>query len=144
MKVMVIVKATKESEAGVMPDEKTITGMVKFQEELVKAGVMLGGEGLHPSSKGKRLHISGGKKTVIDGPFAEAKELVGGYWLWRVKSLDEAVEWARRCADYMPSGEWMLEIRPIFEAEDFGKEFTPDLRAQDQRLRAEIDRQRKA
>jgi hypothetical protein len=144
MKVMVIVKATKESEAGVMPDEKTITEMGKFQEELVKAGVMLGGEGLHPSSKGKRLHISGGKKTVIDGPFVETKELVGGYWLWQAKSLDEAVEWARRCADYMPSGEWVLEIRPIFEAEDFGKEFTPDLRAQEERLRAEIDRQRKA
>jgi len=144
MKVMVIVKATKESEAGVMPDEKTITEMGKFKEELVKAGVMLGGEGLHPSSKGKRLHISGGKKTVIDGPFVETKELVGGYWLWQAKSLDEAVEWARRCADYMPSGEWMLEIRPIFEAEDFGKEFTPDLRAQEERLRAEIDRQRKA
>jgi hypothetical protein len=144
MKVMVIVKATKESEAGVMPDEKTITEMGKFKEELVKAGVMLGGEGLHPSSKGKRLHISGGKKTVIDGPFVETKELVGGYWLWEAKSLDEAVEWARRCADYMPSGEWVLEIRPIFEAEDFGKEFTPDLRAQEERLRAEIDRQRKA
>jgi hypothetical protein len=144
MKVMVIVKATKESEAGVMPDERTIPEMGKFKEELVKAGVMLGGEGLHPSSKGKRVHISGGKKTVIDGPFAETKELVGGYWLWQVKSLDEAVEWARRCADYMPSGEWMLEIRPIFEAEDFGKEFTPDLRAQEERLRAEIDRQRKA
>ena len=144
MKIMVIVKATKESEAGMMPDEKVIAEMGKFKEELVKAGVMLSGEGLHPSSKGKRLHISGGKKTLIDGPFAETKELVGGYWIWQVKSLDEAVEWARRCADYMPSGEWVLEIRPIFEAEDFGKEFTPELRAQEERLRAEIERQNKA
>jgi hypothetical protein len=144
MKVMVIVQATKESEAGVMPDEKTLTEMGKFQEELVKAGVMLGGEGLHPSSKGKRLHISGGKKTVVDGPFTETKELVGGYWLWQVKSLDDAVEWARRCADFMPDGEWVLEIRPLVEAEDFGTEFTPELRAQEQRLRAEIERQRKA
>jgi hypothetical protein len=118
--------------------------MGKFKEELVKAGVMLAGEGLHPSSKGKRLHISGGKTTVVDGPFAETKELVGGYWIWQVRSLDEAVQWARRCADYMPSGEWVLEIRRIFEAEDFGKEFTPELRAQEQRLRAEIERQRKS
>jgi len=143
MKVMVIVKATEESEAGVTPDEKTITDMGKFMEELVRAGVMLGGEGLHPSSRGKRLHISGGKRTLVDGPFAETKELVGGYWIWQVKSLDEAVEWARRCADYMPGGEWVLELRPIFEAEDFGKEFTPELRAQEERLRAEVERQRK-
>jgi hypothetical protein len=144
MKVMVIVKATKESEAGGMPDEKTLAGMGRFKEELVKAGVLLGGEGLHPSSRGKRLHLSGGKKTVIDGPFAETKELVGGYWLWQVKSMDEAVEWAKRCADYMPAGEWVLEIRPIFETEDFGQDFTPELRAQEQRLRAEIERQRKS
>jgi len=144
MKVMVFVKATKESEAGVMPDEKVLARMATFNEELVKAGVMLAGEGLHPSRKGKRLHISDGKKTVIDGPFAETKELVGGYWIWQVKSLDEAVQWAERGADYMPSGDWVLEIRPIFEADDFGKEFTPELRAQDQRLRAEIERQRKS
>ncbi|WP_438044520.1 YciI family protein [Sorangium sp. So ce128] len=144
MKVMVFVKATKESEAGMMPDEKVIAEMGRFKEELVKAGVMLGGEGLHPSSKGKRLRISDGKTTLIDGPFAEAKELVGGYWLWQVRSLDDAVAWARRCADYMPSGEWELEVRPLFDAEDFGEEFTPALREQDERLRAEIERQRRS
>jgi hypothetical protein len=144
MKVMVIVQATKESEAGVMPNEKTLTEMGKFKEELVKAGVMLGGEGLRPSSKGKRLHLSGDKRTVIDGPFTETKELVGGYWLWQVKSLDDAVAWARRCADFMPSGEWVLEIRPIVEAEDFGSAFTPELRAQEQRQRAEVARQRES
>ncbi|XXX92159.1 YciI family protein [Sorangium sp. So ce145] len=141
---MVFVKATKESEAGMMPDEKVIAEMGRFKEELVEAGVMLGGEGLHPSSKGKRLRISDGKTALIDGPFAEAKELVGGYWLWQVKSLDDAVAWARRCADHMPGGEWELEIRPIFEAEDFGEAFTPTLREQDERLRAEIERQRRA
>ena len=137
MRVMVIVKATKNSEAGALPSEKLLADMGKFNEELVKAGVMLAGEGLHPSSKGKRVVFSGGKKTVVDGPFAETKELVAGFWLWQVKSMEEALEWARRCPDPM------LELRPVFEAEDFGQEFTPELRAQEDRLRAEIERQRK-
>ena len=139
-----IVKATEESEAGILPDEKVIAAMNAFTEELVRAGVMLGGEGLHPTSKAKRLHISRGRKTLLDGPFAETKELVGGYWLWQVTSLDDAVEWARRCADCMPDGEWVLEIRPILEADDFGREFTPELRAQDERLRAAAERQRRS
>jgi hypothetical protein len=142
MRVMVIVKATKTSEAGAMPSEELLAAMGKFNEELVKAGVMLAGEGLHPSSKGKRVVFSGGKKTVVDGPFAETKELIAGYWLWQVKSIDEALEWARRCPDPMPGEEGVLEIRPVFEAEDFGAEFTPELRAQEERLRAEIARQR--
>jgi hypothetical protein len=144
MRVMVIVKATKNSEAGVMPSEKLLADMGKFNEELVKAGIMLAGDGLHPSSKGKRLRFSGGAKTVIDGPFAEAKELVAGYWIWQVKSMDEAVEWARRCPDPMPGEEAELEIRPVFEAEDFGKEYTPELRARAERLTAEIARQQKS
>jgi hypothetical protein len=144
MRVMVIVKATRNSEKGVMPSEKLLADMGKFNEELVKAGVMLAGEGLHPSSKGKRVVFSGGKKTVIDGPFAETKELVAGFWLWQVKSIEEAVEWARRCPDPMPGEESVIEIRPVFEAEDFGKEFTPELRAQEERLRAEVERQRKS
>lgn len=141
MRVMVIVKATKNSEAGVMPSEKLLTDMGKFNEELVQAGIMQAGEGLHPSSKGKRVRFSGGKKTVIDGPFAETKELVAGFWLWKVKSMDEALEWAQRCPDPMPGEESVLEIRPVFEAEDFGEEFTPELRAQEDRLRAEIEQQ---
>jgi len=144
MRVMVIVKATRNSEAGVMPSEKLLADMGKFNEELVKAGVMLAGEGLHPSSKGKRVVFSGGKKTVIDGPFAETKELVAGFWLWQVKSIEEAIEWVRRCPDPMPGEESVIEIRPVFEAEDFGKEFTPELRAQEERLRAEVERQRKS
>jgi hypothetical protein len=143
MRVMVIVKASKESEAGVMPSEKLLTEMGKFNEELVKAGVMLAGDGLHPSSKGKRVRFSGTKRTVIDGPFAETKELIAGYWIWQVKSMDEAVEWVRRCPNPMES-ESEIEIRPVFEAEDFAAEMTPELRAQDERLRAEIERQRKA
>ena len=141
MKVMVMVKATKNSEAGAMPSEKLLTEMGKFNEELVKAGIMLAGEGLHPSSKGKRVRFTNGNRTVIDGPFAETKELVAGFWIWQVKSMEEAVEWARRCPDPMPGEEAELEIRPVFEAEDFGKEFTPELRAQEDRLRAEIERQ---
>jgi hypothetical protein len=137
---MVIVKATKNSEAGVVPSEKLLTEMGKYNEELVKAGIMLAGEGLHPSSKGKRIRFSGGKRTVADGPFAEAKELIAGYWLWQVKSIEEAVEWARRCPDPMPGEDAELEIRPVFEAADFGKEFTPDLRAQEERLRTEIEK----
>jgi hypothetical protein len=137
MRVMVMVKASKDSEAGVMPSEKLLTEMGRFNEELVKAGVMLAGEGLKPSSKGKRVRFSGDKRTVIDGPFAETKELVAGYWLWQVASMDEAVQWARRCPNPMPGTESDLEIRPVFEAEDFGAEFTPELREQEARLRAQ-------
>jgi hypothetical protein len=142
MRVMVIIKATKNSEAGVMPSEKLLAEMGKFNEELVKAGVMLAGDGLHPSNRGKRVRFSGGKKTVLDGPFAETKELVAGYWIWQVKSMEEAVEWVRRCPDPMPGEESEFEIRPVFEAEDFGNEFTPELRAREASLRVEIERQR--
>jgi hypothetical protein len=140
MRVMVIIKATNNSEAGVMPSEKLLTDMGRFNEELVKAGVMVAGEGLHPSSKGKRVRFAGGRRTVIDGPFAETKELVAGFWLWQVKSMDEAIEWVRRCPDPMPGEEAEIEIRPVFEAEDFGEEFTPELREQEERLRVEIER----
>ncbi len=143
MRVMVMIKATKNSEAGVMPNEKLLAEMGKFNEELVKAGVILAGDGLHPSSRGKRVRFSGGKKLVVDGPFAETKELIAGYWIWQVKSMEEAVEWVRRCPDPMPGDEAEIEIRPVFEAEDFGSEFTPELRAQEDRLRAEVERQRK-
>jgi hypothetical protein len=135
MQVMVIVKASKESEAGEMPTRQLLTDMGNYNEELVKAGVMLAGEGLHPSSKGKRIRFSGTSRTVIDGPFAETKELVAGFWLWQVKSMDEAVKWLER-APFDGGAE--VEIRPVFEADDFGKEFTPELRAQEDRLRAEI------
>lgn len=141
MRVMVIVKATKNSEAGVMPSEQLLAEMGKFNEELVNAGIMMAGEGLHPSSKGKRVRFSRGQKVVIDGPFAETKELIAGFWIWKVKSMEEAVEWVRRCPDPMPGEESEIEIRPVFEAEDFGEEFTPELRAQEERLRAEIERQ---
>ena len=142
MKVMVIVKATKNSEAGVMPSEQLFAEMGEFNEALVKAGVMLAGEGLQPSVKGKRVRFSGGTRTVVDGPFAETKELVAGYWVWQVRSMEEAIEWARRCPDPMPGEEAELEIRPIFEADDFGEAFTPELRAQEERLRVEIERQK--
>jgi hypothetical protein len=142
MRVMVMVRATRNSEAGVMPEEKLLADMGRFNEELVKAGVMLAGEGLHPSSKGARVIFSGGKKTVVDGPYAETKELIAGFWLWQVKNMDEALEWARRCPDPMPGEEGILEIRPVFEADDFGKEFTPELRAQEERLRAQVERKR--
>jgi hypothetical protein len=141
MKVMVIVKATKNSEAGVMPSEALLTAMGKYNEELVKAGIMLAGDGLHPSVKGKRIKFSGTKRTIVDGPFTEAKELIAGYWIWQVRSIEEAVEWARRCPNPMPDEEGELEIRPIFEADDFGKLLTPELRAQDERIRVEIERQ---
>ena len=140
MRVMVIVKATKNSEAGVMPSEALLAAMGKYNEELVKAGLMLDGDGLQPSSNGKRIKMSGGKRTVVDGPFAETKELVAGYWVWQVRSMEEAVEWARRCPDPMPGEEAELEIRPFFEAEDFGEAFTPELRAREERLRQEIER----
>ena len=135
MKVIVLVKANKDSEAGVMPTEKLLTEMGKFNEQLVKAGVMLAGEGLHASSKGKRIRFSGGKQTVTDGPFAETKELVAGFWLWQVKSMEEAVEWLKRSPF---DGGAEVEIRPVFEAEDFGAELTPELREQEQRLRRQV------
>ncbi len=138
MRVMVMVKATADSEAGAMPSEELLTAMGAFNEELVKAGVMLAGEGLHPSAKGKRVRFSGRQRTVIDGPFAETKELVAGFWLWQVKSMEEAIEWVRRCPNPMPTDS-EIEIRPVFEAEDFGAEFTPELRAQEDRLRAQAD-----
>lgn len=137
MRVMVLVKASKESEAGQMPTEQLLRDMGNFNEELVKAGVMLAGDGLHPTSKAKRVRFSGDKRTVLDGPFTETKELVAGYWLWQVKSMDEAVEWLKR-APFQNGDE--VEIRPVFEAEDFGQELTPELRAQEERLRAEVAR----
>jgi hypothetical protein len=138
MRVMVMVKATKESEAGHMPSTELLAAMGQYNEELVKAGVMLAGEGLQPSVKGKRVRFSGARRSVIDGPFAETKELVAGYWLWQVKSMDEAVEWVKRCPNPMESDS-DIEIRQIFEAEDFGAEFTPELRAQEDRLRAQME-----
>ncbi|RQS66878.1 YciI family protein [Burkholderia sp. Bp8963] len=137
MRVMVIVKATRESEAGEMPDTELLAAMGRYNEELVKAGVMQAGEGLHPSSRGKRVRFSGPGRTVIDGPFAETKELIAGFWLWQVKSMDEAVEWVKRCPNPMKS-ESEIEIRQVFEAEDFGAEFTPELQEQEAQLRAEI------
>jgi hypothetical protein len=142
MRVMVMVKATGQSEAGKMPSTELLAAMGKFNEELVKAGVMLAGEGLHPSSRGKRVRFSGRERTVVDGPFAETHELVAGFWLWQVKSMDEAVEWVKRCPNPM-EGPSEIEIRPIFGAEDFGAEFTPELQAQEERLRAEIEGQAK-
>jgi len=135
---MILVKATKDSEAGVMPSEQLLTEMGKFNEELVKAGVMLAGEGLHPSSKGARVRFSGGKRTVIDGPFAETKELIAGFWLWQVKSKEEAIEWVKRCPN-PHNEETEVEIRQVFEAEDFGAELTPELREQEERLRAQSE-----
>jgi hypothetical protein len=142
MRFMVIIKANKDSEAGVMPSEELLTEMGKFNEELVKAGVMLAGEGLHPSSKGARVKFSGKKRTVIDGPFPETKELIAGFWLWEVKSKEEAIEWVKRCPNPTDE-EGEIEIRQVFEAEDFGAEYTPELREQEERLRAQIEKQRK-
>lgn len=142
MRVMVIVKATKGTEDGVMPSEKLLADMTTYNEELVAAGIMKGGDGLKPSKFGKRVTFSpGGKKTVTDGPFAETKELIAGYWLWEVKSMDEALDWVKRCPDPMPGEESTLEIRPFFEAEDFGAEFTPELRAREEALAKELSRQ---
>ena len=139
MRCMVIVKASKESEAGVLPSEQLLAEMGKYNEELVKAGIMQAGEGLHPSVKGKRVRFSGDRRTVVDGPFSETKELIAGYWLWKVKSIDEAVEWVKKCPN--PTGEEAeIEIRPIFEAEDFGPALTPELREQDERLRAQMSK----
>ena len=135
---MVLIKANKDTEAGAMPDKKLLTDMGKYNEELVKAGIMLAGEGLHPSSKGARVKFSGTKRTVIDGPFTETKELIAGFWMWRVKSKEEAIEWAKRCPN--PTGEEAeIELRQVFEAEDFGAEFTPELRQQEERLRAQSE-----
>ena len=139
MRVMVIIKANAESEAGVMPSEKLLTDMGKFNEELVNAGIMLDGEGLHPSSKAKRVKFSGGNRIVTDGPFAETRELIAGYWIWKVNSMDEALEWVKRIPFDPDSveGDGEVEIRPIFEAEEFGAEFTPELREQEDRIRAQ-------
>ena len=139
MRCIVLVKANKDSEAGVPPSKEILTEMGKFNEELVKAGVMLAGEGLHPTSKGKRIRFSGAKRTVIDGPFTETKELVAGFWLWQVRSMDEAVEWLKRAPF---DGGTEVEIRPVFEAEDFGAELTPELREREERLRAQIEKQK--
>ena len=143
MRFMVMVKATKDSEAGVMPSEQLFKDMGKFNEELVKAGIMLAGEGLQPSSKGARVRFSGTKRTVVDGPFTETKELVAGFWIWQVKSREEAIEWVKRCPNPMP-GESEIEIRQIFEAEDFGEALTPELKAQEQNLRKKTERLAKA
>ncbi len=142
MRFMIIVKATKDSEAGVMPSEKLLAEMGKFNEELAKAGVLLAGEGLQPSSKGARVKFSGSNRTVIDGPFAETKELIAGFWLWKVKSKEEAIDWVKRCPN--PHNEDSdIEIRQVFEADDFGAEFTPELREQEERIRAQVDAKRR-
>ena len=143
MRVMVMIKADEKSEAGVLPDEQTLTDMNSFNEELVKAGVMLAGEGLHPSSKGVRVDFSGDKRTVVDGPFTETKEVVAGFWLWQVRSLDEAIEWVKRMPN-QPGVEGAVEIRPVFELEDFGDVITPEVRESEERMRAELDAQRQA
>jgi len=140
MRFMVFVKADQDSEAGILPDQQMLEAMGKYNEELVKAGVMLAGDGLQPSSKGARVRFSGSNRTVIDGPFVESKELVAGYWIWQLKSLEEAIEWAKRCPNPM-RGEAELEIRPIFEADDFGEAYTPELREHNQRLQEEINKQ---
>jgi hypothetical protein len=139
MRVMILIKATAESEASVMPTQELLTEMGKYNEALIKAGVMLAGEGLHPSSKGKRVIFDGGKRTLVDGPFAETKELIAGFWLWQVKSIEEAVEWVKRCPNPMPTKS-VIEIRPVFEPEDFGPELTPELREQEERLRRQTER----
>lgn len=138
MRFMIIIKASQDSEAGVMPSQELLTAMGNYNEELVKAGIMLAGEGLHPSSKGARIKFSGDKRTVIDGPFIETKELIAGFWLWKVKSREEAIEWVKRCPNPM-EGDSEIEIRPLFEADDFGAELTPELRAQEERLRAGVE-----
>ena len=140
MKVMVIVKATENSEAGVMPSQELLEAMTEYNEDLVKSGIMLGGDGLHPSSRGKRVRFSGSKRTIVDGPFVETKELIAGYWLWQVKSMEEALEWVRRCPDPMPGEESEIEIRPVFELDDFGDAATPDVREREAHLQSEIDK----
>lgn len=143
MRFMILVKATADSEAGVMPSEQLLTEMGRFNEELVNAGLMEAGEGLQPSSKGARVRFSGKNRTVIDGPFTETKELIAGFWIWKCKSLQEAIEWVKRCPNPMP-GESEIEIRQVFDAEDFGEAFTPELREQEERLRAKVAEQTKA
>ena len=143
MRFMILVKADKSSEAGVLPDEKLLAEMGKFNEELAKGGVLLAGEGLQPSSKGARVRFSGEKRTVIDGPFPETKELIAGFWLWQVNSKEEAIEWVKRCPNPSPGTEAEIEIRQLFEAEDFGAEFTPELREQEERLRAHLAAKKK-
>lgn len=138
MRFMIIVKATQDSEAGAKPSTELLTAMGKYNEELAKAGIMLAGEGLHPSSKGARVQFSGTKRTVVDGPFAETKELVAGFWLWQVKSKEEAIEWVKRCPNPMP-GDSVIEIRQVFEAEDFGEQFTPELREEAERIYAQVN-----
>jgi hypothetical protein len=138
MRVIVMIKATEQSEAGEMPREELLTEMTAFNEELVKAGIMLGGDGLHPSSKGKRVVFSGSDRKVLDGPFSETKELVAGYWAWQVKDMDEAIEWVKRIPDADPGVEAIVEIRPVFEAEDFGEELTPELREREERMREQL------
>jgi hypothetical protein len=140
MRFMILVKATKNSETGALPDEKLFEAMGKFNEELAKAGVLLAADGLQPSSKGARVRFNGDKRTVIDGPFAETKELIAGFWIWKVKSKQEAIEWVKRCPNPMPGEESEIEIRQVFEAEDFGAEFTPELRQQEERVRAQAER----
>jgi hypothetical protein len=140
MKVMVIVKATQDSEAGIMPSEQLLTEMGQYNEELVKAGILLAGDGLHPSSKGVRVHFSGSDRTVIQGPFTPSQELVAGYWLWQVNSIEEAISWVKRCPNPMP-GESEIEVRPVFEAEDFGEAMTPELREQEDRIRTQVETQ---
>jgi hypothetical protein len=144
MRFMVIVKASKDSEAGIMPSQQLLADMGKFNEELANAGVMLAGEGLHPSSKGVRVRFSGDKRTVIDGPFTETKELIAGFWLWQCKSLDEAIQWVKRCPCPMPHEDAEIEIRQVFEADDFGAEFTPELREQEDRVREKAEKLKKA
>ncbi len=143
MRFMIVVKATKNSEAGLLPSQELLAAMMKYNEELIKAGVMLSAEGLQPSSKGARVKFSGDKRTVIDGPFAETKELIAGFWLWQCKSRKEAIEWVKRCPNPMPGEESEIEIRQVFEAEDFGTEFTPELRKQEERLRAQSEQLKK-
>jgi len=142
MRVVVFVKANQDTEAGVMPSEQLLAEMGKYNEELVKAGIMLDGQGLHPSSKGARIKFSGPKRTVVDGPFTETKELIAGYWIWQVRSMDEAIEWLKRCPN-PHNAESDVEIRPVFEMEDFGAEFTPELREQEARIRSEMEKQKK-
>src|ERR1700756_124831 len=144
MRFMVMVKATKDSEAGKMPSRELLEAMGKYNEELAKAGILLAGDGLQPSSKGARVRFSGSKRTVVDGPFPETKELVAGFWMWKVKSKEEAIEWAKRCPHPMPGEDAEIEIRQVFEAEDFGEEFTPEMRKQEELLRAKIEKRAKA
>jgi hypothetical protein len=143
MRFLILVKATKNSEAGKLPSEELLTAMMKYNEELVKAGIMLAGEGLQPSSKGVRVRFSGSKRTVTDGPFAETKELIAGFWIWRCKSKEEAIEWVKRCPNPMPGEDSEIEIRQVFEVEDFGAEFTPELRKQEEKLRAQSEQLKK-